>query len=150
VTKLKEMIIKKRVIKLKEVITKKRTTMTKKRAIIQGNDHQEGDNQDQKKGDRVQGDDHQGGTIKTKNKARELKEPYHQKKETNSTRKGTNCSRMSAKLQELPHIITKRRGVRAHQHTTFSCNHICTQTTRGVRTFVQCTKPKKIVVLEKG
>jgi hypothetical protein len=42
-----------------------------------------------------------------------------------------------------------RRGARAHQPTTFSYNHICTQTTRGVRTFIQWIKPKKTIVLEK-
>jgi hypothetical protein len=30
------------------------------------------------------------------------------------------------------------------------CNHTCTQTIKGVRIFIQCTKPKKIVILERG
>jgi hypothetical protein len=38
------------------------------------------------------------------------------------------------------------RGIGIHQHTNLSCNHTCTQTKRGVRTFVQYTKPKKIVI----
>jgi hypothetical protein len=41
------------------------------------------------------------------------------------------------------------RGVRTHQHTNLSCIHTCTQTKRGVRTFVQYTKLKKIVITKK-
>ncbi len=55
---LKEMITmkatiktKKRVIELNEMITKKGMAKTRKKAIVQGDDHQEGDNQDQEEND---------------------------------------------------------------------------------------------------
>jgi len=40
------------------------------------------------------------------------------------------------------------RGARGHRHIILLCNHTYKQTRRGVRTFVQCNKPKQIVVLE--
>jgi hypothetical protein len=52
---------KKRGTKLKEIITKKGTTMTRKKVVVQGNDHKEGDDQDQEGGSKAQGDDHKGG-----------------------------------------------------------------------------------------
>jgi hypothetical protein len=58
VIELKEMITmkgtiktKKKVIKLKEMITRKGMTKTRKKATIQGDNHQERDNQDQEEDD---------------------------------------------------------------------------------------------------
>ncbi len=49
-TKLKEMITRKGVAKLKETIMRKGSTKIRKKVAIQGEDHQERDNQNQEKG----------------------------------------------------------------------------------------------------
>jgi len=44
---------KKKVAKFKETIIKNGMTTIRKRAIVQGDDHEEGDNQDQEKGNKI-------------------------------------------------------------------------------------------------
>jgi len=54
------------------------------------------------------------------------------KKNMITTRKGMNYSKKNIELQELPHIVARRRQMeeeqKVQQHTTILCNHTCTQT----------------------
>jgi len=93
------------------------------------------------------------GMTKTGKRALKLKDLYH--KEEDKLRKERNklfqdeCQTSKVATYCCWKKMTRGK-TRAHQPTTFSCNHICTQTTRGVRTFLQCTKPKITILLERG
>ncbi len=93
------------------------------------------------------------GMTKTRKRALELKDLYHQEEDKIHKEKDKlfqdECQTSRVATYCCWKKMTRRRA-RAHQPTTFSCNHICTQTTRGVRTFVQCTKPRKTILLERG
>jgi hypothetical protein len=68
-----------------------------------------------------------------------------------TTRKETNCSKNRIEPQELPHIITKRKRMEKEQelnNTQFFCATIPTHKPKKMKTFVQCTKPKKRIVVE--
>jgi len=93
------------------------------------------------------------GMTKIGKRALELKDLYYQEEDKlhkerdklfqdkcQTSRVATYCCRKK---------MTRKRA-KAHQPTTFSCDHICTQTTRGMRTFIQCTKQKKTISLERG